>query len=61
MTNYLITEEQAGVARIRQATNEWVEFINPDGFSGDVCYTGGCIKSFAHGGCGGMSPDQIVD
>lgn len=60
LSNYLITERGADAAAIRQATNEWVEFIGPDGFSGEVCYTGGCGKSFANGGCGGMSPNQII-
>lgn len=61
LSNYLIAEQDAGVDEVRAAVEEWIELINPDGFSGDVCYTaGGCSRPFADNGCGGMSPKHLV-
>ena len=61
MSAYLITEKGADAATVRKKTEEWVKLINPDGFPGDTCYTGGgCGKAFAHDGCGGMSADRLV-
>ena len=40
--------------QVRAAVAAYHLAINPDGFSGDVCATGGCGRAFAHNGCGGM-------
>ncbi len=60
LTAYLITEKGAGVEEIRQAVREWTKFVNPDGFSGDSCYKGGCVRPFAKNGCGGMQASRLV-
>ena len=57
LSKYLITEKGAGVEEVRQAAADWQTFIQPEGgFSGDICYTGSCNKSFHDNGCGGMNP-----
>ena len=60
LSKHLITEKGAGVAEVRQAAQDWFAFINPEGFSGDVCYIGGCGKAFHENGCGGMRHDHPV-
>jgi hypothetical protein len=54
LAKHLIVHEGAGVERVRAAAAAWHRAINPAGFSGDVCATGGCGRAFAHNGCGGM-------
>lgn len=56
----LIAERGFDAEQVRRAAVQWVEFINPDGFTGDACYTGGCGRSFEHNGCGGMNEDQVL-
>ncbi len=60
LSHYLIAEQGANADAVRAKVKEWIEFINPSGFSGDACYTGGCGKSFSEGGCGGMNPANLV-
>lgn len=61
LSKHLITEKGAGVEEVRQAAQDWFRFINPDGFSGDVCYTaGGCNRAFHANGCGGMNKRHPV-
>jgi hypothetical protein len=58
---YLITEQGADAAAVQGAVNEWIAFINPEGFSGDVCYSaGGCMRAFKQNGCGGMRETQVT-
>ena len=56
----LIVEEGAGVSEVREATEDWLRKINPDGFTGDACFTGGCNRSFEHNGCGGMNESRVL-
>jgi hypothetical protein len=60
LSKYLITEKGADVAQVRQAAQDWFGFINPNGFTGDACFTGGCGRAFKANGCGGMSKDNPV-
>lgn len=60
LSKYLITEKDAGVEEVRQAAQDWFRFINPAGFSGDVCYTGGCNRAFKDNGCGGMNKNHPI-
>lgn len=61
LSAYLITEQGADAVEVRKAAQEWIAFINPNGFSGDVCYSrGGCMRAFKDNGCGGMSDQQVV-
>lgn len=59
MAAWLITERGYGVEQVRQAAVDWLEFINPSGFSGTSCFEGGCSRPFEHDGCGGMNEAQI--
>ncbi len=54
LSAYLIAEKGYDATRLKARVAEWHKFINPAGFSGDVCATGGCGRSFAKNGCGGM-------
>jgi hypothetical protein len=60
MSAWLITEKGSGVAEVRQAAVDWVAFINPNGFTGDTCPTGGCNRPFEHNGCGGMKEFDLL-
>jgi hypothetical protein len=60
LSKHLITEKGAGVTEVRKAAQDWFTFINPKGFSGDVCYIGGCGNAFHENGCGGMRADRPV-
>ncbi len=59
LSAYLITEENADAETVRTKAQEWIQFVNPEGFSGNVCYSGGCTRAFADNGCGGMSPSHL--
>jgi hypothetical protein len=60
LTNYMIAEQDAGVAQVQEKVKEWIAFVNPKGYSGRSCYNGGCARSFSNDGCGGMSANQLV-
>lgn len=61
LSHYLIAEHGYDAEAVRAKVQEWIEFINPDGFSGRVCYSGGgCFRSFSKGGCGGMVKGDVV-
>lgn len=59
LSNHLIANEGYDATQVKKAVEEWIAFINPDGFSGDVCYTGRCNHSWAKGGCGGMGAEMV--
>lgn len=60
MAAWLITEHGQGVEQVRQATVEWLAFINPNGSSGDACEKGRCNRPTAHDGCGGMNEAELL-
>lgn len=60
LSHLLISEHGYGAEQVRTKVEEWIDFINPDGFSGDVCYTGGCGRPFHENGCGGMARGRVV-
>lgn len=60
LTHYLIAERDASIEEIQKAVTEWIQFVNPDGFSGDSCFKGGCMRSFAKNGCGGMNAKHLI-
>ena len=60
MSAFLIAEEGADAETVRAKAQEWIQFVNPDGFSGNSCYSGGCGRPFHKNGCGGMSPSNLV-
>lgn len=59
LSNWLIAEQGYDAGAVRAKVEEWVAFINPRGFSGNVCYTGGCGRPFADNGCGGMRAGHV--
>jgi len=59
LSNHLIADKGYDAAQVKKAVEEWIAFINPDGFSGDVCYTGRCNQPWAKGGCGGMGAELV--
>jgi hypothetical protein len=60
LSKHLIVEKGYGAEHLRAAVVDYLQKINPDGFSGSSCFTGGCVKSFHHDGCGGMSDRQVL-
>jgi hypothetical protein len=56
----LITEKGYNAEQIRQAEASWLERVNPKGFSGDSCFTGGCTRPMHANGCGGMKEEAVV-
>ena len=61
LANHLIANQGMDAEGVLEKAEEWIEFVNPDGFSGDVCYSaGGCPRPFAKNGCGGMSPTHVT-
>jgi hypothetical protein len=60
LSKHLIADEGRSAEEVRTAVQEWFEYINPAGFSGDSCYTGRCGRPFHENGCGGMKEGTIV-
>lgn len=60
MTHYLIAKKGYNAAQVQEAAKAWIAYVNPKGFSGDVCQTGGCNRAFAKNGCGGMDDRALV-
>jgi hypothetical protein len=54
LSNHLIAREGADAKQVEKAVREWVAQINPKGYAGNTCGTGGCGKPFRESGCGGM-------
>ncbi len=59
LSKHLIADRDAGAEEVRGTVEAWFERVNPDGFSGDICGTGGCNRAFKHNGCGGMSAARV--
>jgi hypothetical protein len=60
LSKHLIVDEGFDAQQVKTAVKEWLEFINPDGFSGNACYTARCNRPFHKNGCGGMKEDNLV-
>lgn len=60
LSKSLIANQHANVAQVRAAASEWLRFTNPDGYTGDACFTKGCNRSFERNGCGGMDEGHIL-
>lgn len=59
LSHLLIAKHGYDAEQVRAKVKAWIELINPDGYSGDVCYTGGCGRPFEHNGCGGMNRSHV--
>lgn len=60
LSNYVIAQHGAKADELRQILRAWYDYTNPAGYSGDVCYDGGCNRAFHDNGCGGMSENELV-
>ena len=60
LAKHLIVEEGMDAAGVREQVAAWHVAINPAGFSGDSCFTGGCGRAFRDNGCGGMQASHLV-
>lgn len=60
LSHNLIVKRKFNVQQLKQAVSEWIQSMNPDGFTGDVCYTQGCNRPFRKNGCGGMYEGNIL-
>lgn len=60
LSNYVLAQHGASADQLRQVLRAWYDYTNPAGYSGDVCYDGGCSRAFHHNGCGGMSESNVV-
>ena len=61
LSHYLITKHNYNANKVREKVSEWIRFINPTGFSGNICYiAGGCGRPFSKNGCGGMNKARVI-
>jgi hypothetical protein len=60
LSNYLIAKKGSSAGEVRVAVQRWLKFVNPSGFSGDVCSKGGCNRPFGKNGCGGMDQTRVI-
>ena len=60
LAKHLIADEGYDAEQVRKAVAAWHAEINPDGFSGEACFNGGCGRAFANDGCGGMDRHKLV-
>jgi hypothetical protein len=60
MTHYLIAQKGYNATQVQETAKAWIAYVNPNGFSGDSCNTGGCSRPFAQNGCGGMDDRALV-
>ena len=60
LSKLLITQHHATASEVKKAVNEWLAFVNSDGFTGDACFTGGCGRAFHKNGCGGMDAKKLI-
>lgn len=61
LSKHLIVNEGYDAEQVRAAVTEWYQTTNPSGFSGDSCFTGGCMRPMAENGCGGMQKHNLID
>lgn len=60
LSKHLIVDMGYEEEAVRAKVGEWFRFTNPDGFTGDACYTGGCNRSASENGCAGMNEKQVI-
>ena len=59
LSAHLIVDQGYDAEQVKSKVQEWMDFTTEDSHTGDACYTGGCGRPFAKGGCGGMRADQL--
>ena len=60
LSKHLIVEQNYSAGEVRKSVSDWIQAVNPDGFSGKACFNGGCRRPFGSDGCGGMSTSKIA-
>lgn len=60
LAKHLIADQGYDAERVRKEVAAWHAEINPDGFTGEACFNGGCGRAFADDGCGGMDRHKLV-
>ena len=60
LANYMISKQRADAKVVRAKAEEWIAYINPNGYGGKACYIGRCRRPFREDGCGGMKPSHLV-
>lgn len=60
LAKHAIANQGYGIEQVRTTVEEWIAFVNPAGFSGDTCYSGGCSRPFRYNGCGGMKASNVI-
>lgn len=61
LSKYLIAQRQYAAPEVKKTLLDWVNVANPHGFTGDACFRGGCNRSFAQNGCGGMNEKMLIE
>ena len=62
LSNYMIARQNASGPEVQAAVKGWLKFVNPKGFTGNICDSpGGCGKSFSNDGCGGMDEKNLLN
>ncbi len=59
LSQYLVAKENYSATEVREKVSEWIAYVNPNGYSGQACYNGGCARPFSKDGCGGMNPNEV--
>jgi hypothetical protein len=59
LANHMIARQGANAREVRAKAEEWIAYINPNGYDGKACYTGRCPRPFREDGCGGMNASQL--
>jgi hypothetical protein len=60
LAKHLIASEGLDATAVRERVAAWHGSLNPAGFAGNACFTGGCNRAFAEDGCGGMEEGHLV-
>ena len=60
LSNYAIAKHNVSADQLTTVVNDWLGFVNPDGFRGNACYQGGCESKATRGGCGGMKESKLA-
>jgi len=60
LAKHLIADQNLDAPQVAAAVTQWLDFVNPAGFGGNACFEGGCGRTFAHDGCGGMQEAHLA-
>ena len=60
LSNHVLTHYGASAGELRHVVRAWYAYTNPNGYTGDSCYTGRCDSAPHANGCGGMKESNLV-